>query len=113
MIDNQKYIIQRDVHFVRYDRWGNETEYPDGYEIQGKWELRVITDDRGNSEFVECCVSLKEAKYGLNLENVTIDKTKYGEPSPTDYGDKFEKSNPLVQSELDEWMDSISKGFSE
>ena len=102
MIDNDKYIIQRDVHFMRYDRWGNETEYPDGYEIQGKWELRVITDDRGNSEFVECCVSLKEAKNGLNLENVTIDKTKYGEPK---------KSSYLVQSELNEWMDSIAKGF--
>lgn len=78
MTNDQKYIIQRDVHFVRYDRWGNETEYPDGYEIQGKWELRVIINAQGDSDLVDCCTSLKEAKSGINPENITIDKSKYG-----------------------------------
>ena len=64
----RRIVIQRDVHYVRYDRWGNETEYPDGYEISGKWEVREEVD--GGSEWVSCCVTLGEAKSGWNPEDV-------------------------------------------
>ena len=75
MQDADKYIICHDVHFVHTDRWGNEQDYPDGYEVQTMWQLRRVTAD-GGSDWLDCCISLKNAKSGLDPANVTIDRTQ-------------------------------------
>jgi hypothetical protein len=68
------YEISRDLHYVRYDRWGNDTEYPDGYEISGKWQVREVLSN-GDSVFSDCCLTLTEAKRGLENDTVVIDRT--------------------------------------
>ena len=60
--DLRRYVIAHDVHYVYYGL-GQEVEYPDGYEVKGKWEVReYINGDSGDTEFVECDLTLSAAK---------------------------------------------------
>ena len=54
-----RYVICHQVNYVYYGL-GLEVEYPDGYEVKGKWEVREYEGD--SAALVEWGLNLTQAK---------------------------------------------------
>jgi len=71
-------LIIRDVHYVHNNGFNGDVEYPDGYEIQGKWQVREEAVGGGSSEYIDCCLSLAAARnFKRSDDTVEVDDKHY------------------------------------